>query len=154
LFTNLPEVVRSMARKAQQIGVKPELEIFDTGHLWFANKLIDEELIDDPPLFQLCLGIPWGAPGTPESLRHMVGQLPPEANWTAFSIGANQFPMAEQAILMGGNVRVGLEDNLYLKRGVLATNVALVKQAVKLIEDLGSEVQSPAEARTQLGLRS
>ncbi|MGI9233488.1 MAG: 3-keto-5-aminohexanoate cleavage protein [Woeseiaceae bacterium] len=140
------------ARRLQEIGVKPELEVFDAGQIWFAKHMIEEGLIDDPPLFQVCLGIPWGAPATPGVFQTMVNELPAGCNWSGFSIGAMEMPIVAQAALLGGNVRVGLEDNLYLEKGVLASNAQLVERARVIVEAMGASVQTPAEARATLGL--
>lgn len=134
--------------------MKPELEIFDTGHLSFALRMLDEGLIDDPPLFQLCFGIPWGAPAEVGVMKSWVDLLPSGANWTAFAISRNQMPFAAQSVLFGGHVRVGLEDNLYLRRGVFATNAQLVEQARRIVELMGARVPGPAEAREKFGLAS
>ncbi len=141
------------ANRLQKIGVKPELEVFDMGQIWFAKHMIDEGLIDAPPLFQVCLGIPWGAPATPNTFQAMVSELPENCNWSGFAIGAMEMPMVAQAVLLGGNVRVGLEDNLYLEKGVLATNAQLVERARTIVEAMGAKVQTPAEARETFGLR-
>ena len=152
LYISTPDMLRAGSERIQQLGVKPELEIFDTGQLWFATKLIEEGLIDSPPLFQLCMGIPYGAPVDPGVLQAMVRMLPDDANWASFAIGRNQFPWVAQSALLGGNVRVGLEDNLYLSKGVKASNAQLVERATTIVESLGSRVASPAEARAQLGV--
>lgn len=141
-------------RRLQEIGVKPELEVFDAGQIWFAKHMIDQGLIEAPPLFQICLGIPWGAPATPGVFQAMVNELPAGCNWTGFAIGAMEMPMVAQSLVLGGHVRVGLEDNLYLEKGVLASNAQLVDRARLIIEAMGGSVQSPAEARRTLGLRS
>ncbi len=148
-----PSVLRHMAKRMKAIGVKPEMEVFDTGHLWFAKQLCAEGLVADPPMFQLCLGIPWGAPADSDSMKHMRDMLPKNAFWAGFGISRMQMPMVAQAVLLGGNVRVGLEDNLYLERGKLATNAQLVEKAVRIIELLGARPVTPAEARAKLGLR-
>lgn len=140
------------ASRLQEIGVKPELEVFDVGQIWFAKHMIEQGLIDNPPLFQICLGIPWGAPATPRVFQTMVDELPAGCNWTGFAIGAMEMPVVAQALLLGGNVRVGLEDNLYLEKGVLASNAQLVEKARKLLEAMGATVQTPAEARVSLQL--
>jgi uncharacterized protein (DUF849 family) len=141
-------------KRLQAIGVKPELELFDMGQLWFAKHMIEQGLVDDPPMLQLCLGIPWGAPATPNTMLAMVNELPEDAAWGGFAIGRMEFPMVAQAVLLGGNVRVGLEDNLYLEKGVLATNTQLVEKARRIVEDLGATVQSVAGAREELGLET
>ncbi|MBQ0866694.1 MULTISPECIES: 3-keto-5-aminohexanoate cleavage protein [unclassified Streptomyces] len=152
LYISTTEMLRKGARRIQELGVKPELEIFDTGQLWFAKQLRDEGLLDEPTLFQLCMGIPWGAPADPGVLQSMVNFLPAGAQWASFALGRMQMPWVAQSILLGGNVRVGLEDNLYLSRGVKATNAQLVERAVTITESLGASVASPAEARARLGL--
>ena len=141
------------AKRLQEIGVKPELEVSDLGQIWFAKHMIDSGLIDAPPLFQVCLGIPWGAPATANAFQAMVNELPDGCNWSGFAIGAMEMPMVAQSVLLGGNVRVGLEDNLYLEKGVLATNAQLVERARKIVEAMGATVQTPAEARDTFGLR-
>ena len=149
---NTPAHLRTGARRIQELGVRPELEIFDTGNLWFAKQMLAEGLIERPPLFQLCMGIPWGMPADVPLLRALVGMLPEGANWTAFGIGRMQMPIAAQSVLLGGHVRVGLEDNLYLEKGVLASNGQLVEKAVRIVEALGARVLGPAEARARFGL--
>jgi uncharacterized protein (DUF849 family) len=149
-----PNILRAMAKRVQELGVKPELEVFDTGHLWFAKRLCAEGLIDDPPMFQICLGIPYGAPGDTASMLHMASQLPAGAEWAGFGIGRLQMPMVAQAAILGGHVRVGLEDNLYLEKGVLATNGQLVEKAIRILELLGARVLTPAETRERLKLRT
>ncbi|RII18398.1 3-keto-5-aminohexanoate cleavage enzyme [Streptomyces sp. YIM 130001] len=153
LYISTPEMLRKGARRIQELGVRPELEIFDTGQLWFAKQLYAEGLLDDPSVFQLCMGIPWGAPAEPEVLQSMVNMLPEGAQWASFALGRMQMPWVAQSILLGGNVRVGLEDNLYLKRGVKATNAQLTERAVTVTEAIGASVATPAEARERLGLR-
>lgn len=153
LYVSTPDMLRAGAQRILELGVKPELEIFDTGHLWFATKMIDEGLIAKPPLFQLCMGIPYGAPANPELLQTMVHMLPDGAQWASFAIGRDQLKWVAHSALLGGHVRVGLEDNLYLSKGVKATNGQLVERAVKIIEDLGGTTASPDEARAQLGLK-
>jgi uncharacterized protein (DUF849 family) len=153
IVVQTPMQLREQARLIQSYGVKPEMEIFDSGNLWFAKQLCTEGLIDDPPLFQLCLGIPWGAPGNTQTMAYQVGELPKNAIWAAFGIGRNQFPMLAQAVILGGHVRVGLEDNLWLEKGVYASNGTLVEKAVKLIELLGPKIATPDEARDILKLK-
>jgi uncharacterized protein (DUF849 family) len=153
LYISTPDMLRAGAARIQELGVKPELEIFDTGQLWFATKLIAEGLIDAPPLFQLCMGIPYGAPVDTGVLQAMVNMLPEGANWASFAIGRNQMPWVAQSALLGGHVRVGLEDNLYLSKGVKATNAQLVERAVTIVEALGSKVATPDQAREKLGLK-
>jgi len=152
IYVSTPEMLRAGARRVQELGVKPELEVFDTGHVWMASQLVAEGLIDDPPLFQLCTGIAYGTPAQPRMVQAMADLLPVGALWAAFAIGRMQLPMAAQAVLLGGHVRVGLEDNLYLSRGVKATNAQLVERVRTLIELLGARVLSPAEGRDVLGL--
>jgi uncharacterized protein (DUF849 family) len=148
-----PVQLREQARLIQSMGVKPEMEIFDSGNLWFAKQLCAEGLVDDPPLFQLCLGIPWGAPVNTETMAYQVNQLPENAVWAGFGIGRMEFPMVAQAVLLGGHVRVGLEDNLWLEKGVHASNGTLVEKATKIITLLGSKIATPEEARNVLGLK-
>jgi uncharacterized protein (DUF849 family) len=145
--------LRRHAKLIQEAGVRPELECFDLGHIWLAKQLIDEGLIDTPLYFQLCVGIPWAAEANTETLTAMRNQLPPDAQWTALGVGRMQMPVAAQAVLLGGNVRVGLEDNLYLERGVFASNGSLVERVVSIIDNLGSRAVTPAEAREKLQLR-
>lgn len=153
LYVSTPDMLRTGAKRIQELGVRPELEIFDTGQLWFAKQLLAEGLLDDPTVFQLCMGIPWGAPADPGVLQAMVNMLPQGAQWASFALGRTQMPWAAQSILLGGHVRVGLEDNLYLGKGVKATNGQLVERAVRITESLGSRVATPDEARAKLGLR-
>jgi len=152
VMTNTPSMLREMARQIQALGVRPEIEVFDTGHLVFAKQLVAEGLIEEPPLLQLCLGIPYGAPDDPGTLLALVNQLPPGCVFSAFAIGRMQLPFVALAPLVGGNVRVGLEDNLWLERGVKATNGALVERAVRILEAMNVRVLGPAETREKLGL--
>lgn len=144
--------LRWMAKRAQELGVKPELEVFDMGQMQHALVLIKEGLVDDPPLFQFCLDIASGAPASAEAIMAMRSMLPANANWAAFGISRAQMPMVAQAMLLGGNCRVGLEDSLYLSKGVLATNGQLVAKAKHIIEELGGRVLSPEGARDKLAL--
>jgi uncharacterized protein (DUF849 family) len=153
VLVNTPGILRAMARRIQELGVRPELEVFDSGHLVLVKDLISEGLIDDPALIQLCMGIPYGAPDDPTTLMTMVGQLPPGCVFSAFSIGPMQLPYVAMAALAGGNVRVGLEDNIYLSRGVLATNRQLVERAVTILEAMNARILGPDEVREKLGLR-
>lgn len=153
VYLNPEDWVRRQARLIQDSGVKPELECFDLGHVRLAKQLVEEELIDDPPLFQICLGIPWAAEANAETMLSMRNMLPGGANWVGFGVGRAQMPMAAQSVLLGGHVRVGLEDNLYLEKGVLASNGQLVEKATRIVESLGARVLSPAEAREKLGLK-
>jgi len=153
VFMNTPEHLRQMARRIRDAGTKPELEVFEPGHLRLALKMIEDGLIERPPMFQLCLGIPWGAPATPETVLYMKSMLPENTAWSGFGIAAAQFPMAAQVCIAGGHVRVGLEDNLYLSRGKLASsNAVLVERAVTIVEAVGGHVASPDEAREIFGL--
>jgi uncharacterized protein (DUF849 family) len=154
IMANTPGMLRAMARRVQELGVRPELEVFDTGHLVFVHELVSEGLIDDPPLIQLCMGIPYGAPADVATLLAMVAQLPSGAVFSTFAIGRLQLPYAALAPLVGGNVRVGLEDNLYLSRGRLATNAELVRRAVVILEAMNVRVQEPDEVREKLSLRA
>ncbi|RXH23645.1 3-keto-5-aminohexanoate cleavage protein [Bradyrhizobium zhanjiangense] len=152
IVVNTPATVREMAARLQKIGVRPELEVFDTGDLVLVEELIKEGLIDDPPMIQLCMGIPYGAPCDPVTLMAMVNRLPPRAIYSAFSIGRMQFPYAALAPFFGANVRVGLEDNLYLSRGRLATNAELVQRAVEILKRIGVRVMSSDQVREKLAL--
>jgi uncharacterized protein (DUF849 family) len=153
VYVSTTDMLRTGAERLQKIGVKPELEVFDLGHIWFAKQMMAEGLLDAPPLFQLCMGVKWGAEGTTRNMQTLVDNLPDGANWAAFGLGANEMPMVAQAALLGGNVRVGLEDNLYLERGVLATNTQLVERARHIVELMGAGVQTPEQARQTLGLK-
>ncbi|WP_027515830.1 3-keto-5-aminohexanoate cleavage protein [Bradyrhizobium sp. WSM1417] len=153
VMVNTSSTLRAMAAHVKELGVRPELEVFDTGHLVQVHELIKEGLIDNPPLIQLCMGIRYGAPHDLTTLLAMVNQLPPEAIYSAFSIGRMQLPYAALAPLAGANVRVGLEDNLYLSRGRLATNAELVQRAVEILERMGVRVMSPDEVREKLALK-
>ncbi|MBP1873687.1 uncharacterized protein (DUF849 family) [Ensifer adhaerens] len=152
VMTNTPSMLREMARQMTALGVRPEIEAFDTGHLWFAKQLAEEGLIEDPVLIQLCMGIPWGAPDDLNTYMAMVNNVP--SNWTfsAFSIGRNAVAYPAAAVLAGGNVRVGLEDNLYIGKGQLATNGQLVEKAVGVIEGMGAKIIGPDEVRKKLKL--
>ncbi len=153
IYISTPAMLRIMAARVQELGVKPELEVFDTGHLRFANQLVKEGLIDAPPLFQICLGIPWGAGADTASMKTMADMLPEGAEWAGFGISRMEMPMVAQAVLLGGHVRVGLEDNLYLERGVLASNGQLVAKARQIVELMGARILTPGEAREKLNLR-
>ena len=152
VMTNTPGMLRAMARRVQALGVRPEIEVFDTGHLVLCKQLIREGLIDDPVMIQLCMGIPYGAPDDPLTLLAMVAQLPPGAVFSAFSIGRMQLPFVAMALLAGGNIRVGLEDNIWLSRGVPATNAQLVERAVRTAESMGASILGPADVRAKLRL--
>jgi uncharacterized protein (DUF849 family) len=153
VLVNTPGILRAMARRVKELGVRPELEVFDSGHLVLVKELIGEGLIDDPALIQLCMGIPYGAPEDPATLMTMAGQLPAGCVFSAFAIGRMQLPYVAMAALVGGNARVGLEDNIYLSRGVLATNRQLVERAVTILEAMNARVLGPGEVREKLGLR-
>lgn len=153
VMTNTPGTLRAMARRIQAAGVKPEIEVFDLGHLWLATTLADEGLIDDPVLIQLCMGIPFGAPNDLNSLMAMINNIPRGWCYSAFSIGRMQLPYVAQAVLAGGNVRVGLEDNIWLGKGVKASNGDLVERAATLLSTMNVGVMTPAEVRTKLNLR-
>ena len=153
VLINSPAILRAMARRVRELGVRPELEVFDTGHLVLVKELIAEGLIDDPALIQLCTGIPYGAPDDLLTLLAMVNQLPHGSIFSTFSIGRMQIPFVAMAALAGGNVRVGLEDNIYLSRGRLASNGELVERAVHILEGMNARVLGPAEVREKLDLR-
>jgi uncharacterized protein (DUF849 family) len=152
VMTNTPGMLRAMARRVQELGVRPELEVFDTGHLVFVHQLIKEGLLDDPVMIQLCMGIPYGAPDDPLTTMAMVHRLPAGAVFSGFSIGRMQMPYVAMAALAGGNVRVGLEDNLYLGRGQLASNGDLVSRARLILEGMGARILGPVEVREKLKL--
>ncbi|MED5599559.1 MAG: 3-keto-5-aminohexanoate cleavage protein [Actinomycetota bacterium] len=152
VYVSTPSMLRIMAERVRELGVRPELEVFDTGNLWFAETMIAEGLIDAPYWIQLCLSIPYGTPMDVGILQAMVNRLPDEAEFTSFGLGAMQMPMVAQSVMLGGHVRVGLEDNLYLERGVMATNAQLVEKAAKIVELMGARLQTPADARKTLGL--
>jgi 3-dehydrocarnitine:acetyl-CoA trimethylamine transferase len=151
-YISTPAMIRTMAKRIKELGVKPELEIFDLGHLQLALKVYAEGLIADPPFFQFALGIPWGAPADTKTMSLMRDMLPPTAQWAGFGISRAQMPMVAQSILLGGHVRVGLEDNLYLERGRFARNVELVEKAAGIVRSLGVGVASPSDARRILGM--
>jgi uncharacterized protein (DUF849 family) len=146
------DMLRESAKKIQQAGVRPEVEAFDLGHIWQAKQLMKENLLDKKALFQLCMGIPYGAEGTTRNVVTMFDALPKGVAWGAFGIGRQEMPMVAQSVIMGGNARVGLEDNLYLDKGVLATNAQLVLRAKEIIERLGAGLLTPAQARKKLDL--
>lgn len=152
VMTNTPAMLREMARQVQAMGVRAELEVFDTGHLVLARQMIQDGLIDDPVMIQLCMGIPYGAPDDPTTLMSLVHNLPAGCVFSAFSIGRMQLPYVAMAVLAGGNVRVGLEDNIYLARGQLATNAQLVERAVAILAGMNVRVLGPAEMRERLKL--
>lgn len=152
VMVNTPGMLRAMARRVKDLGVRPELEVFDTGHLVMVKEMIADGLIDPPPLIQLCTGIPYGAPDDPGTLLAMRNQLPDDAVFSAFSIGRMQLPFVAMAALIGGNVRVGLEDNLMLERGVNATNAQLVERAVQILRAMNVRILTAAEVRAKLRL--
>ena len=152
VMTNTPGMLRCMGSMMTSFGVKPEIEAFDTGHLWFAKQLVEESVLSSPALVQLCMGVPWGAPDDLNTFMAMVNNVPADWNWSAFSLGRNQMYYVAASVLAGGNVRIGLEDNLWLKKGVLATNAQLVSNAVSIIENLGSKILTPSQVRSKLGL--
>jgi uncharacterized protein (DUF849 family) len=152
IYAGHPSVMRAMARRLQELGVKPELEAFDTGAIMLARQFVSEGIISDSPLIQLCLGVGMNAPATTSLMLAMRDILPPGTVWSAFGLGRNQIPMVAKSMLLGGNVRVGLEDNLYLERGVFASNADLVRRAREVIERLGARILSPEQVRTKLKL--
>lgn len=148
VFINTPGHLADMAGRAGSAGVKPEIEVFEMGHIELGKKLVADGLIGTPPLFQICLGISYGAPSTPETMLAMRNNLPAGAVWSGFGIGRMQFPLVAQAVLLGGHVRVGLEDNLYISKGKLAaSNAELVARAVEIVRLIGGDIASPADAR-------
>ena len=152
VMTNTPGMLRRMAQMMTDMGVRPEIEVFDTGHLWFAKQLVREGIIEDPVMLQMCMGIPWGAPDDMTTFMAMVNNTPPEWTFSAFSIGRNQMPFVAAAILAGGNIRVGLEDNLWLGAGELATNAQLVEKAATIASNMGASLMTPDEVRERLKL--
>ncbi|MEC8292823.1 MAG: 3-keto-5-aminohexanoate cleavage protein [Pseudomonadota bacterium] len=152
VMTNTPGMLRAMGQMMTDLGVKPEIEAFDTGHLWFAKELVKEGVLAPDALVQLCMGVPWGAPNDLNTFMAMVNNVPSDWNWSAFSLGRDQMAYVAASVLAGGNVRVGLEDNLWLDKGVLATNAQLVERAVTIIENMGAKVIGPAAVRERLGL--
>jgi uncharacterized protein (DUF849 family) len=152
-YVNLPEHVRFMAKRLQEIKVKPEIECFDLGDMWATQRFIDEGIFDKPPLIQLCMGVKYGVPATPKGLRAMYDMLPENCVWGTLGVGPAEMPMVAQSALLGGNVRVGLEDNLYISKGKLATNPQLVETAIDIIQKLGGNISTVKEARKTLNLR-
>ena len=152
IMTNSPGMLKDMAAQIQALGVRPEIEAFDTGHILLAKWLQSQGLIDNPAMIQLCMGIPWGAPDDMTTFMAMVNAVPDDWTFSAFSIGRNQLPYVAMAVNAGGNVRVGLEDNIWLGKGVLATNGDLVTRARTIIEGMGSELMTPDEVREQMQL--
>jgi len=152
VMTNTPGMLRAMGSMMSALGVKPEIEAFDSGHLWFAKQLVEEGVLKPDALVQLCMGVPWGAPNDLNTFMAMVNNVPPSWTWSAFTLGRDQMAYVAAAVLAGGNVRVGLEDNLWLGKGVLATNAQLVERAVTIVEAMGARVIGPGEVRERLGL--
>ena len=152
VMLNTPGMLDEMCSMMIDMGVKPEIEAFDTGNLWFAKRLVQMGILPEPALVQLCMGVPWGAPDDLNTFMAMVNNVPDTWTFSAFSLGRNQMPYVAAAVLAGGNPRVGLEDNLYLSKGVLAQNFQLVEKAVNIVESLGARVISPAEVRKKLDL--
>ena len=153
VYISTPNMLEQGARRLQEIGVKPELEVFELGHISFTKHLIAQGLLDDPPLFQVCLGIRWAAEANTASFKTMVDALPEGCNWAGFGTSAMEMPMVAQAVLLGGNIRVGLEDNLYLEKGIFASNGQLVERACNIVQLMGCTIQTPSEARQTLGLK-
>ena len=152
VMTNTPGMLEAMGSMMESLGVKPEIDAIATGHLWLAKNLVEKGILKSPALVQLCMGIPWGAPDDLNTFMAMVNNVPNDWNWSAFSIGRNELPYVAASVLAGGNVRVGLEDNLWLAKGQLATNEALVERAVTIIEAMGSSIMTPEETREKLNL--
>ena len=152
VMTNTPGMLRAMGAMMTELGVKPEIEAFDTGHLWFAKELVKEGVLKGPALVQLCMGVPWGAPDDLNTFMAMVNNVPDDWTFSAFALGRNQMAYAAAAVLAGGNVRVGLEDNLWLGKGQLATNAQLVERAATVVSNMGARVIGPEEVRAKLGL--
>lgn len=152
VMTNTPGMLRAMGKMMTDLGVRPEIEAFDTGHLWLAKQLVSEGIIEDPVMIQLCMGIPWGAPDDLNTFMAMVNNIPESWTFSAFSIGRNQMPFAAAAMLAGGNIRVGLEDNLWLGKGQLATNAQLVEKAATIVTNMGATLMTPAEVREKMQL--
>ncbi|MBT6126797.1 MAG: 3-keto-5-aminohexanoate cleavage protein [Halieaceae bacterium] len=153
VMTNTPGTLRAMGQMITDLGVRAEIEVFDTGHLWFARQLVEEGVIEAPVLIQMCMGIPWGAPDDLNTFLAMVNNTPADWSFSAFSIGRNQMPFVAAAMLAGGNIRVGLEDNLWLGAGELATNAQLVERAATIATNLGATLMTAAEVRTSLQLQ-
>jgi uncharacterized protein (DUF849 family) len=154
VFVNSLPHVEWMAERIRDTSIKPEMEVFDTGHVEIANHLLRTGRVRRPPLFQLCMGVSWGISATPYHLMIMRQALPTDAIWAGFGIGATSLAMLAQSVLLNGNVRIGMEDTLYLEKGILASsNRELVEKAVAVIRILGKEPATPDEARDLLGLR-
>jgi len=153
VYLNTTRTLRTMAKRFQELDIKPELEVFTAGDILFGNSLVKDGLVNGPPLYQMVMGVLWGAPASTETMLYQRNLLPPGAIWAAFGIARDQMPMAAQAAILGGNVRVGLEDNLYLSRGVFANNGQLVERARSIVENMGMSVATPDEAREILELK-
>jgi uncharacterized protein (DUF849 family) len=153
VMTNTPGMLRAMGQMMTDLGVRPEIEVFETGHLWFAKQLVEEGIIEDPVMIQMCMGIPWGAPDDLNTFMAMVNNTPKNWTFSAFSIGRNEMPFAAAAMLAGGNIRVGLEDNLWLEKGVLATNAQLVERAASIATNMGATLMTPGEVREKMQLQ-
>jgi uncharacterized protein (DUF849 family) len=151
-MVNTPGMLRAMGAEMEAMGVKPEIEAFDTGHLWYARQLVADGILKDPALVQLCMGVPWGAPDDLNTFMAMVNNVPPGWTFSAFGLGRNQMAYVAATVLAGGHVRVGLEDNLWLGKGELATNAQLVERAVSIVENMGARVMGPEAVRAKLGL--
>ena len=152
LVVNTPNDIRKAAKRLKEIDVKPEIETFDLGNMWFGAQLVKEGLIKNPPLFQICLGIPWGAPATTFAIKAFIDLMPKKSYWSGFAISKMEIPFVSQIVSLGGNVRVGLEDNLYLEKGVLASNTQLVEKAIEIITNMGASILTPEETREKLKL--
>ena len=152
VMTNTPGTLQAMGAMMTKLGVKPEVEAFDTGHLWYAKQLVADGILESPALVQLCMGVPWGAPDDLNTFMAMVNNVPKDWTFSAFGLGRHQMPYVAASVMAGGNVRVGLEDNLMLDRGVLATNAQLVERAANIISNMGAKVIGPDEVRAKLGL--
>jgi len=153
VMTNTPGMLRAMGQMMTDLGVRAEIEVFETGHLWFAQQLVKEGIIEDPVMVQFCMGVPWGAPNDLNTFMSLVNNIDPNWTFSAFSLGRDQMAYAAAAVLAGGNVRVGLEDNLWLDKGVLATNAQLVERAVTVVTNMGAKIIGPAEVREKLKLQ-
>ena len=152
VMTNTPGMLQAMGKMMTELGVKPEIEAFDTGHLWYAKQLVADGILEPNALVQLCMGVPWGAPDDLNTFMAMVNNVPQDWTFSAFSLGRNQMAYVAASVLAGGNVRVGLEDNLWLDKGVLAENWQLVERAGTIVENLGARIIGPQEVREKLGL--
>jgi uncharacterized protein (DUF849 family) len=153
VMTNTPGMLRAMGQMMTDLGVRAEIEVFETGHLWFAKQLVEEGIIEDPVMIQMCMGIPWGAPNDLNTFMSMVNNTPASWTYSAFSIGRNEMAYTAAAVLAGGNVRVGLEDNLWLEKGVLATNAQLVEKAATIVTNMGATLMTPDEVREKMQLQ-